>query len=106
MHRAAVESICGLRVENGRASVRPCLPSHWPEVRLRLRHGGSEHLFIVCNVTADTAIASALAVGALPLAAGEWLTLADGASAAGRLVIQAAVAPGAAAMPEFDATVV
>ena len=106
MHRAAVESICGLRVEKGRASVRPCLPSHWPEVRLRLRHGGSEHLFIVCAAMADSAIAAALAAGALPLAVGEWLTLADGASAAGRLVIQAAVAPGAAAVPEIDATVV
>lgn len=89
MHRAAVESICGLRVQDGRTSLRPCLPSHWPEVRLRLRHRGSEHLFIVCAATADAAIASALAAGALPLAIGEWLTLADGASPSGRLVVQA-----------------
>lgn len=105
MHRAAVESICGLHVENGRACVRPCLPSHWPEVRLRLRHGGSEHLFIVCTAMAGEAIASALAAGALPLGIGEWLTLADGTSAAGRLVIQAAVAPSAAAGSQIDATV-
>ena len=106
MHRAAVESICGLQVANGRACVRPCLPSHWPEVRLHLRHGRAEHLFIVCAATADAAIAAALAAGAKPLAVGEWLILADGASSAGRLVIQAAVASGATAVPEIDATVV
>jgi cyclic beta-1,2-glucan synthetase len=69
MHRAAVESICGLRVQNGRACVRPCLPSHWPEVRLHLRHGGREHLSIVCAASADAAIASALAAGARGAAA-------------------------------------
>ncbi|MEO8123772.1 MAG: carbohydrate-binding protein, partial [Burkholderiales bacterium] len=110
MHRAAVESICGLRVKNGRACVRPCLPSHWPEVRLRLRHGGSEHLFIVCAASAEAAIASALAAGALPLGVGEWMTLADGVSAPGHLVIQADGARGAAAVPApvpvLDATVV
>ncbi|MEO6662114.1 MAG: glucoamylase family protein [Rubrivivax sp.] len=105
MHRAAVESICGLRVQNGRVCVRPCLPSHWPEVRLRLRQGGVEHLFIVCAASADAAIASALAAGAMPLAAGEWLTLADGASQNGRLVVQAAVehGPGPASAPRPEA---
>ena len=118
MHRAAVESICGLRVKNGRACVRPCLPSHWPEVRVHLRHGGSEHLFIICAASADAAIASALAAGALPLGVGEWVTLADrvgansgansgaDAGARGRLVVQADGARGARAASALDAAVV
>ncbi len=89
MHRAAVESICGLRLSDGRACVRPCLPSHWPQVRLRLRHSGREHLFIVCHPSAGEAIAAAQAGGALPLAVGEWVALEDSAPAAGRLVVQA-----------------
>ncbi len=116
MHRAAVESICGLRVMNGRACVRPCLPSHWPEVRLHLRHAGSEHLFIICAASAEAAIAAALADGAQPLGVGVWLTLADDASATsrvGRLVVQAAAqaevqadgAPEAGPVSMVDATV-
>ena len=106
MHRAAVESICGLQVHNGRACVRPCLPSHWPEVRLQLRHGGAEHLFIVCAASANAAIASALAAGAQPLGVGVWFSLADGASAGGRLVVQAGGAREARTGPVGDPTVI
>ncbi|MEO7938705.1 MAG: glucoamylase family protein [Burkholderiaceae bacterium] len=92
IHRAAVESICGLHVQSGRACMRPCLPSHWPTVRVQLRHGGHAHLFIVCAAKAETEIAAAQAGGAQPLGVGEWVTLADGASPGGHLVIQATTA--------------
>ncbi len=88
MHRAAVESICGLRVRGGLASIKPCLPSHWPEVRLTLRVAGREHVFIVCAAWADMAIASALASGAVRLRVGEWLSLADVGSVACHLVVE------------------
>jgi cyclic beta-1,2-glucan synthetase len=103
MHRAAVESICGLRVRNGRACISPCLPSHWPEMRLHLRHGGSEHLFIICTSSAEAAITSALAAGAVRLGVDEWVNLTDDASGSGYLVIQAVEAQGSATMPVVDA---
>ena len=45
--RAAVESICGLRVVQGQVHLAPCLPPHWPEVSLRLRWKGRQHEFVL-----------------------------------------------------------
>lgn len=38
--RAAVESLCGVKLADGLLRVQPCLPPHWPEARLRLVHQG------------------------------------------------------------------
>ena len=38
--RAAVESICGVRLSGGRLTVLPCLPPHWSQARVRLQVGG------------------------------------------------------------------
>ncbi len=79
LHRAAVESICGLQVRAGRVRLRPVLPSHWPAVELTLRRDGRVHRFTVCAAGAagQGARDAALAEGALPLAVGVWLQLAD-----------------------------
>jgi cyclic beta-1,2-glucan synthetase len=76
MHRAAIESICGLQVRGDRLSLRPRLPTHWPQVALSLRHGAATHEFIVCRVHAVQALAAARQRGAMPLAVGEALSLA------------------------------
>lgn len=38
--RAAVESICGVRLSGGLLTVQPCLPPHWSQARVRLQLGG------------------------------------------------------------------
>ena len=38
--RAAVESICGVRLVDGRLTVQPCLPPHWQQARVWLQTGG------------------------------------------------------------------
>ncbi len=48
MYRAAIESICGLRIRGSRISVVPRLPSHWPRVQLTLRRDGRVHELIIC----------------------------------------------------------
>lgn len=40
LHRAAVENILGLKVQQGTLSLSPCLPAHWPSFEITLRlHG-------------------------------------------------------------------
>ncbi|NMM86465.1 hypothetical protein B2J88_19210 [Rhodococcus sp. SRB_17] len=77
MHRAAVESICGLRVRPGQVGFVPRLPSHWPSVAVTLRRDGRVHEFIVCAASATAELERARARGAFPLAEGAWLSLAD-----------------------------
>ncbi len=36
LYRAAIESLMGLTVKQGKLSLSPCLPSHWPFVELKL----------------------------------------------------------------------
>jgi cyclic beta-1,2-glucan synthetase len=96
MHRAAIESICGLHVRGDHVCLSPRLPSHWQRVTLTLRQQGSEHVFIVCASWAERDIQQALAQGAQALAEGQWHQL--GGAAAGdssHLVISS----GTAQMP-------
>ena len=95
MHRAAIESICGLQLRNGRVCVKPQLPSHWPVITLHLRRDGHRHEFIVCAASATADIERAVARGAAPLRAGEWLELSAGGKLL-HLVIAGADAPRAA----------
>jgi cyclic beta-1,2-glucan synthetase len=85
MHRAAIESICGLRVQQGRVSLRPQLPSHWPRVSITVRREGRRHEFIVCSAEA------ARGMGLPLLAVGEWLSL-DGLQADSVHVVMASAA--------------
>ena len=49
LHRAALESICGLRWHGSRFSMRPCLPAAWPQIELRVRKGALGARIIVCR---------------------------------------------------------
>ena len=89
MHRAAIESICGLRVRDDSVCILPCLPSHWPVATLTLRRSGRTHQFTVCNAHAGLALAQALAQGAQRLAVGHWLALSEAGDASSHVVVQA-----------------
>jgi len=80
MHRAAVETICGLQVRGQRACLQPCLPPHWPSVSLQLRRGGRLHEWVLCADGASADADAALARGAQPLRVGEWCALDDPAA--------------------------
>jgi cyclic beta-1,2-glucan synthetase len=99
LHRAAIESICGLIVRAGQVRVWPHLPSHWPQVTLTLRQHGHEHVFIVCASWAEADIQQALADGAQRLPEGAWLDL-DGERGPSRHLV---VSAGAARFERFDA---
>ena len=59
MHRAAIESIFGLRLGAHELSFTPCLPSHWPRAELTLRRDGRTLRFILMR--ADARVAGACA---------------------------------------------
>jgi cyclic beta-1,2-glucan synthetase len=103
MHRAAIESICGLCVRAGSVCITPQLPSTWPQVTLTLRHAGRSHRFIVCAAWAAADIGHALADGARVLHAGDWLRLADAADASRHLVVASTAAHAAGAAPSYNA---
>ncbi len=63
--RASIESICGVVVERGGVTVRPCLPAHWERAEVRVRHGGYWHRFIVCANEASVRKALASEPGAM-----------------------------------------
>jgi len=88
LHRAAIESLCGLCVRGKQASLTPRLPSHWPQVTLTLRRHGREHVFNVCAAWADEPIQQAKSQGASMLAPGEWLNLDEGDRRTTHLVIR------------------
>jgi cyclic beta-1,2-glucan synthetase len=49
MQRAGVESILGLRIEDGSLRLDPCIPRSWPRFEIRLRRGGSTYEIQVEN---------------------------------------------------------
>jgi cyclic beta-1,2-glucan synthetase len=59
MHRAAIESIFGLRLGAQDLSFTPCLPSHWPEAQLTLARDGRTMRFILIRASADAALDAA-----------------------------------------------
>jgi len=83
LHRAAVESIFGLRLQASTLSFQPCLPSHWPRAELTLRRDDRRLRFVLVRATPDQALdRSGLAgTGARLLGVGEvldWSALRDG----------------------------
>ena len=61
MHRAAIESIFGLRLQAHELRLRPCLPSHWPEAELTLTREGRTQRFILVRAAPQAALAVATA---------------------------------------------
>ena len=58
MHRAAVESILGLRLDSLTLSFWPCLPSTWPRAELTLRRNEKSMHFILLRSTSAEAVAA------------------------------------------------
>ena len=87
LHRAAIESIAGLRVKGDRVCLRPHLPSHWPHITITLRRGLDRHEFTVCAAHDVLAIDTALALGAGRLALGDWHLLTPGVGLQRHLII-------------------
>jgi len=78
MHRAAIESIFGLRLDAETLSLDPCLPSHWPRAELTLQRDGRRMRFILLRGDASAALTAAAPLQAVLLHRGEqlsWLVL-------------------------------
>ena len=59
MHRAAIESIFGLRQGAQELCFSPCLPSHWPQAELTLLRDGRTMRFVLVRATASEALETA-----------------------------------------------
>ncbi len=53
MYRLMVESLLGLRREDERLHLTPCIPAEWPEYRLRYRYRDTVYRIHVWQATAD-----------------------------------------------------
>ena len=79
MHRGAIESIFGLDQRAQQLSLRPCLPTHWPQAELTLSRDGRRMRFILLRLDASAALAATAQWDArllLPGQALRWCTLA------------------------------
>jgi cyclic beta-1,2-glucan synthetase len=73
MHRAAVESIFGLRQGAHELSFTPCLPSHWRQAELTLTRDGRTMRFILVRAAAVAALEATAQCGAKVLRPGQLL---------------------------------
>jgi cyclic beta-1,2-glucan synthetase len=73
MHRAALESICGLEVAGTRLRLRPHLPRHWPGATIELRLAGRDLVLDLCAADGGAAVAELRRAGAVVLEEGQWL---------------------------------
>jgi cyclic beta-1,2-glucan synthetase len=64
MHRAALESIFGLRLGAQDLELRPCLPAHWPSAELTLVRDGRSLRFLLSRGSQADAAQAAAAIGA------------------------------------------
>jgi cyclic beta-1,2-glucan synthetase len=80
MHRAAIESIFGLRLGPQNLCFTPCLPSHWPQAELTLVRDGRTMRFILCRASTPAALEAMAQWGASLLRPGQplkWSSLAS-----------------------------
>jgi cyclic beta-1,2-glucan synthetase len=73
MHRAAIESIFGLRQGARDLCFMPCLPSHWQQAELTLRRDGRTMRFILMRASPADALQASAPRGAQLLAPGQLL---------------------------------
>ncbi|MEO0003864.1 MAG: hypothetical protein RLZZ22_1556 [Pseudomonadota bacterium] len=73
LHRAALESIFGLRLEAKTLYFSPCLPEHWPRAELTLRRAGRSLRFLLLRATASDALAATEPLAAQLLLPGQPL---------------------------------
>lgn len=78
LHRAAIESILGLKMTAHDLCFTPCLPAHWPRAEITLVRDGRTMRFVLLRQSADAVRASWGSQGVGFLAVGEaldWATL-------------------------------
>jgi cyclic beta-1,2-glucan synthetase len=80
LHRAAIESIFGLRQGAQDLSFTPCLPPHWQQAELTLRRDGRKMRFILLRASTNAALAATAQWGAQLLRPGAALRWPDLAS--------------------------
>lgn len=73
LHRAALESILGLRLDAHDIRFEPCLPSHWPEAQISLHRDGRSMRFVLVRDDPAQALARWADEGARLLEVGEPL---------------------------------
>jgi cyclic beta-1,2-glucan synthetase len=73
LHRAAIESIFGLRLGSQELSFTPCLPMHWSDAELTLRRSGHVMRFILTRASGPAGLAAVADAGARLLQPGERL---------------------------------
>jgi cyclic beta-1,2-glucan synthetase len=106
LHRAAIESIFGLEQGAQTLSLRPCLPSHWPQAELTLKRDGRSLRFVLLRGSAAAVQAVAARAGAALLQPGQalaWAELHGAHCFVIALPALAAAAPVTAAAPESAA---
>jgi cyclic beta-1,2-glucan synthetase len=54
MHRAGLESMLGLQLRGNELLVAPCLPAHWPQAEVRLRHASALYVVAFENPSGGT----------------------------------------------------
>ncbi|MGM9488274.1 GH36-type glycosyl hydrolase domain-containing protein [Ideonella sp. YS5] len=87
MWRAALEGLVGLSLRPGAIRLTPCLPPHWPQVRLTLRVQGRElHLLLQ---RAELSVPW----NAVPAAVGQWISTAEVPAGSVLCVVLAPTAP-------------
>jgi cyclic beta-1,2-glucan synthetase len=60
LYRASLESLCGLRIREGKAWFEPCLPPEWGHVWLTLRHGDKTLRFALCGLDEAPSVQAAI----------------------------------------------
>lgn len=82
MHRAAIESILGLKLAATTLCLQPCLPAHWPRAELVLRRDGRTLRFILLRGTEAEALHLAATLPAGLLRPGQPLAWQEAGEAA------------------------
>jgi cyclic beta-1,2-glucan synthetase len=75
MHRAAIESMFGLKLQADRLSFNPCLPSGWNRSEMTLRRDGKSLRFIFVLGDSELALKQTVLDGARLLLPGESVSL-------------------------------
>ncbi|WP_088278463.1 GH36-type glycosyl hydrolase domain-containing protein [Ideonella sp. A 288] len=81
LHRAALESVFGLKHGARVLSLEPCLPSHWPRAELTLRRDGRTLRFLLVRGATVEAIRARAPADAVLLSPGQplaWTSLPEG----------------------------
>ena len=77
LHRAAIESMFGMRQHGDEIEFFPCLPSSWPECELTLKRNGKQIRIVFAEASSDAPEHQAVQASARPLQPGERIRCAS-----------------------------